>query len=41
MDHSFVGRNVCDRFIRAEAAALLGIHDPSPPKPKEESPRKG
>jgi hypothetical protein len=38
METNFNARDVEERTARAEAAALLGIKEPQPRKPKEESP---
>ena len=38
-NYSFLPHDMLHRTVRAEAAALLGIEEPPPPKAKEESPR--
>jgi len=40
MERSFRARDILDRAIRDEAAALLGIQEVPTPKAKEEAPRK-
>ena len=40
MEHFFDARDTCNRALRAEAAALLGIPEPPTPKAKEQSTRK-